>query len=177
MKKLFLCIFFFFLSCEETTKQQVSVDTFQCESSDLIITPQMVEKSPQKYTGKCFTWIGRISQVSESDPGYVFILDDMFGEFDDNIQYTSKSSFGLSLTKDGKFTNEKYNYYTDVHFNFDEKWYYDNSTDEIFNDDIVKVEGTVLGEKMMPNPLFEDRFMYSTAFVVYSLEKIGELNY
>lgn len=171
MKKniVFLLIMTCF-GCSVEKKQQW-VDSFECSSSNTNITPQMVEKSPGRYIGDCFTWYGKISDIQEVDSGMIWIVDDMEGEYDDNIQYVSTSTFNIQVNNDGNRSYDRYLNYSDIYFSLD-TFHYSELTDGIYEDDIVKIEGSVLGIVKKPNPFFEGRYTYTTQFVVYSLVKI-----
>lgn len=159
------------MSCD-TEKEQKLVNSFECKPTNRKITPQMVEKSPSKYIGDCFVWYGEIDDIRESESGMIWIVGDLEGESDKNIQYVSTTTFDLSVNNDGGRSYEEFLNYSDIYFTVSENFHYSELTDGIYNGDIVKIEGSVLGISKQPNPFFENRFNYTTEFVVYSITKL-----
>ncbi len=150
-----------------TSKPQLSVKEFTCwVDSSMNITPQMVEKNPMKFQGRCFTWVGKVDGIKESEEGRIWVYENI-----ENSDYTYYGTCALSLSfnNDGVYTGKKYGY-SGASF-FLDKFVFDGNTEDIYEDDIVEITATVIGEEVKDHPLFEDKFIRSLVFAVHEIEK------
>jgi hypothetical protein len=149
-------------------KPQRSVADFECKNDTTVnITPQKVEKNPMKYRGNCFTWVGKVDDINEVEQGKIWVYEDIR---DCDYTYFGQCAMSISFNIDGIFSGESFGY-SDIRFSLD-KFVYDGDTDEIFEDDIVKITATVVGEEVKDHPLFKDRYLRYIVFAVHEIEKL-----
>ena len=151
-----------------TKKEQKSVASFDCSvDSTINVTPQMVEKNPMKFRGKCFTWVGKVSDINEVEQGKIWVYEDIR---DCDYTYYGQCEMSINFNNEGTFVGKSYGY-SDVYFSLD-KFVYDGDTDEIFEDDIVKIKATVIGEEVKDHPLFKGRYLRYIVFAVHEITKM-----
>ena len=65
------------------------------------ITPQMVEKNPDKYIGECVKWRGQVSDIKEAGEGMVYIIP-----VEKKYDYCGKTQLSISVNKSGKISGK-----------------------------------------------------------------------
>ena len=162
-------VFYFKFGDAEFEKVQVSVNKDSCNDFGVVITPEMVDKNPLSYKNQCFTWYAKINSITEAENG-IYVFKNLK---EDNRAMYGKCLLGLSTNKEGVKAANRYfgTGYSDFYFMWSE-FVYDQDTEGIFEDDIVKITASVLGVESRTHPLFKDREVRYTIFDVDRLEKV-----
>jgi len=176
MRKIyFTIVIILFISCKKEKEQVMVFELKKCEDfQENLITPQLMEKSPGRYLGECFIWIGKVYDLTESGNEMVYILEEgLFEDFDDDIEISYKSRVSIGFENDGSTDPYRKNVgYKDVYFpNF---LYSFETTDiqtgeEIFKGDEVLIKGELLGtwERKLDGGGFE----YYPIFILHWMKK------
>ena len=167
MKRLFLYLILIIISCDSIKeKSHKSVAEYECVE-DNSITPQMVEKNPLKFQGRCFTWYGKVFNVSETEGGNMWLFDEI-----ENCEFAYYGNCDLTLRFNKKGTKQLRKYgYSGVSFWYD-SFVFDGNTEDIFKDDIVKIRAAVIGKEVKKHPRLKGKFLHHIIFAVYDIQKI-----
>lgn len=167
LQKIILTIFLMtFISCQKEL-EQFDVSQLSCDNVNTELTPQMVEKNPNKYVGECVEWIGRVSNINETGSGLVYIIP-----VPEKYNYCGKTQLSITLVNKIEYWDIGETWLPDMNPALMLcEYLYGDELPNIFTDDYVKFKGKILGETKREHPLFKDRFVEFPLIAIIEIEK------